>query len=89
METLVWMAAGGALGWVAYNYLGLNEMRGVLASIAIGVIGALIGAKAIAPIFMAPLAPSADFNTSLFFFAAGAAAGSLLIGNFVYRRWGV
>jgi uncharacterized membrane protein YeaQ/YmgE (transglycosylase-associated protein family) len=89
METLVWMAAGGALGWLAYNYLGLNEMRGVLASIAIGVIGALVGAKAIAPMFMAPLPPSADFNAALLFFAAGAAAVSLLLGNFIYRRWGV
>ena len=89
METLLWMIAGATLGWMSYTYLGLNETRGVLACIAIGAVCALIGAKVIAPLFVNPATLSAGFDAPLLFFAAGTAVCGLILGNFVYRRWGV
>lgn len=89
METLVWILAGGALGWMSYSYLGLNEERGMIVSVLIGAVGAVIGVKAIAPMFMAAAALSAGFSASLLFFAAGAAFACLALGNALYRRFGV
>jgi uncharacterized membrane protein YeaQ/YmgE (transglycosylase-associated protein family) len=89
METLVWILAGAALGWASYSYLGFNEARGMMVSMIIGAVGALVGAKALAPIFMATAAPTAGFSTAVLFFAAGAAAACLALANMLHRRWGV
>lgn len=88
METLAWILTGGAIGWVSYSGLRFNEGRGRNASIILGTVGALIGAKAIAPMFIA--APAAGgFSASGFVFAAAAAAALLALGNLAFNRWGV
>ena len=53
MDLILWMAIGGLLGWIGYTRLGFNEDRGRNVSIAIGAAGAVIGGKAIAPMFVA------------------------------------
>ena len=88
METLVWMAAGALIGWLSYSYLGFNEARGPAVTVVIGVLGALIGAKAIAPMFVASAAPGA-FSGPLLVFAIAAAVVFLAAANLVHRRWGV
>jgi len=87
METLVWILAGGALGWISWTYLGFNQDRGAVASTLIGGIGALFGGKAIAPIFMATPSP-ADTGILALVFAGIAAAACLLAGDKLLR-WGV
>lgn len=89
MEILVWLAAGGLVGWLSYSYLGFNEARGVAVTMVIGAVGALAGAKLIAPIFMAATTPSSELSLPLMLFALGAAVVSLVLGNMLHRRWGV
>ena len=89
MEILVWLAAGGLVGWLSYSYLGFNEARGVAVTMVIGAVGALAGAKLIAPVFMAATTPSSELSLPLMLFALGAAVVSLVLGNMLHRRWGV
>jgi uncharacterized membrane protein YeaQ/YmgE (transglycosylase-associated protein family) len=39
MLSVVWMLAGATIGWAAYAVLHYNESRGMLISMAIGVMG--------------------------------------------------
>ena len=87
MELLVWMLVGGALGWVSCRHLGFNQERGAIVSTLIGAVGALIGGKGIAPIFMATASP-ADTGTLALIFAGVAAAACLMLGDKL-QRWGV
>ena len=87
METLVWILAGSALGWISWTYLGFNQDRGPVVSTLIGGVGALIGGKAIAPMFMATTSPS-DTGILALVFAGIAAAACLLAGDKL-QRWGV
>jgi uncharacterized membrane protein YeaQ/YmgE (transglycosylase-associated protein family) len=88
MEILLWMVAGAVLGWMSYSYLGFNGPRGLGVAMVIGVVGALVGAKAIAPIFVASAAPGA-FSAPMLAFAIAAAVVFLALANLLHQRWGV
>lgn len=87
MEIVMWVLAGGILGWASCAYLRYNEARGVMVSAILGAVGGLIGGKLVAPIFLT--AAAADFSIPALFFAAAVATGLLLVGNMIYNRWGV
>jgi len=89
MNIVMWMLAGGILGWVGYSYLNFNEGRGKIVSIIIGAMGGFLGGKMVAPMFTAAVAVPGDFSLSALFFAAAIAAAFLAVGNLVYNRWGV
>lgn len=89
MNIVMWILAGGILGWVGYSHLGFNEERGMVVSIIIGAVGGLLGGKMIAPMFTAAAAIPGDFSASALFFAAGVAAALLAAGNLVSKRWNV
>ena len=89
MDIVMWMATGAVLGWVGCSYLGYNEERGTVISLIIGAMGGFMGGKMIAPLFATAAAVPGEFSASALFFAAGAAAAFLALGNLVYKRWGV
>lgn len=89
MDILVWMLSGAVVGWASYSYLRFNEARGRNVSMVIGAVGALIGGKMIAPLFLAAAAPPGVWSTPALIFAAAIAAVFLALGNMVYNRWGV
>jgi len=49
MNIVMWILAGGALGWAAFTLLGINEQRRTIVSIIIGAIGGVIGGQMVAP----------------------------------------
>ena len=89
MNIVMWMLAGGILGWVGCAFLGFNEERGMVVSVIIGTVGGLFGGKLIAPMFTAAVAVPEAFSLSALFFAAAVAAAFLAVGNLVGKRWGV
>jgi uncharacterized membrane protein YeaQ/YmgE (transglycosylase-associated protein family) len=89
MNIVMWMLAGGILGWVGCAFLGFNEERGMVVSVIIGTVGGLFGGKLIAPMFTAAAAVPEAFSLSALFFAAAVAAAFVAVGNLVGKRWGV
>lgn len=89
MNIVIWMLAGGALGWIGYSFLGFNEGRGKVVSIVIGGVGGIVGGKLIAPMFSSAAPVAGDFSVMALFFAAAVAAAFLAVGNLVHNRWGV
>ena len=89
MNIVMWMMAGGALGWAAFALLGINEKRGTLVSIIIGATGGVIGGQMLAPLMSSSPIVSGDFNVQALFIAAISASACLAIGNMIEQRFGV
>jgi uncharacterized membrane protein YeaQ/YmgE (transglycosylase-associated protein family) len=89
MNFMIWALAGGILGWATYAFLGYNEGRGRNVSVIIGAAGGILGGEMIAPMFTAGTVVTAGFNSSSLVYAGVVAAVFLVVGNVVYKRWGV
>ena len=89
MNIVLWIVAGGALGWAAFTLLRINEERGNIASIIIGALGGVIGGQFLAPMLTSAPVVSGDFNIQALFIAAVSASACLAIGNMIGQRFGV
>lgn len=89
MENIVWIAAGSLLGWLSYSYLRFNAGRGLVVSMALGAAGALIGANALAPLFLTDAGALGEVSLPLLVVAALAAAALLALGDMLHQRFGV
>ena len=89
MNIVMWILAGGALGWAAFTLLGINQERGIVASIIIGAVGGLLGGQVVAPLISSAPIVSGDFNIQALFIAAISASACLAIGNMIERRFRV
>ena len=89
MDTLLCIAAGSLIGWLSYAYWRFNWERGLVVSIVIGAVGALIGTKAIAPMFLSAASSPGDVTLPFVVFAAGASAALLVLSHMLHQRYGV
>ena len=89
MNIVMWMLAGGALGWAAFALLRINQERGSMVSIVIGALGGVIGGQLLAPMMNSSPIVSGDFNFQALFIAAITASACLAIGNMIEQRFGV
>ena len=89
MDIVVWILAGGALGWVAFSYMGLSEDRGMMISVIIGAVGGVFGGKLITPMFAGAAAVPGVFSVTALLFAGVVATAFLVVGNLIYNRWDV
>jgi uncharacterized membrane protein YeaQ/YmgE (transglycosylase-associated protein family) len=89
MNIAMWVLAGGILGWVGFQFLGVNSGRGLIVSVIIGAVGGFFGGKIVAPMFTTAAAVPADFSSAALVFAALVAAAFLFAGNLIHDRWGV
>lgn len=89
MNIVMWVLAGGILGWIAFQFLDWNGGRGLIVSIVIGAVGGFVGGNVIAPMFSAVAAVPASFSSSALLYAAAVAAAFLFAGNLIHDRWGV
>ena len=89
MNIAMWVLAGGIAGWLGYTLLKLNEDRGLIISIIIGVVGGFFGGNVLAPMLGAVTDTPNTFNMFSMVVALASAAGCLAIGNLVSSRFGV
>ena len=89
MNIIMWMLAGAAIGWAGYAVLHYNESRGMLISMAIGVMGGVAGGKLVAPMFGVVESIPEAFSTAALICALASAAVVLLVGDRVHARFGV
>jgi len=88
-NVILWVIAGGAAGWIGYSFMKLNEDRGLVTSIVIGMVGGFLGGKLVAPIISAGGAVSPDdFSPFPLFIALASAAAIVIISSMVHKRFG-
>lgn len=89
MNIAMWVLAGGALGWIGYAHLKVNEERGMVISVIIGAVGGLFGGNVLAPMLGAITDAPNELNLFSLFIAAASAAGCLVIANLLSTRYGM
>jgi uncharacterized membrane protein YeaQ/YmgE (transglycosylase-associated protein family) len=89
MNIAMWVLAGGVLGYMAYVHLKVNEERGLVISIIIGVVGGFLGGNVVAPMLGAVTDTPNDFSLFSLTIALASAAACLAIGNLASKRFGV
>ena len=89
MNIAMWVLAGGALGWIGFSYMKVNEERGMIVSVIIGVVGGFFGGNVLAPMLGAATETPNDFNMFSLVVAMASAAACLAIGNLASKRFGV
>lgn len=89
MDIIMWLVAGGVIGWVALAYLGFNEGRGLNASVIIGAMGGVLGGKLLAPMFGAGAAVPGEFSLGVLIVVLASAAACVAIANQIHNRFGV
>ncbi|HZM47202.1 MAG TPA: hypothetical protein VFC14_20455 [Burkholderiales bacterium] len=86
---ILWVIAGGAAGWIGYSFMKLNEKRGLIISIVIGMCGGYFGGKLVAPMIGAGVAVNPDdFSPFPLFMALASAAAVLVISSMIHKRFG-
>lgn len=88
MNVMIWMVAGGIVGWLACTRLRLNVARGLVVSAVIGVGGAFFGGHVLAPLFGASVPEAGAFSPFALLVAAATAIGCLTISDMMYKRFG-
>lgn len=89
MNTVAWILAGAAAGWMAYTMLGANEARGLAASVVIGILGGFLGGRELAPMFAAATVEGSDFSPFALFIALATAAVGLTVADAIHKRYGI
>jgi uncharacterized membrane protein YeaQ/YmgE (transglycosylase-associated protein family) len=89
MNIVMWILAGGVIGWMGYKYMHANEERGVMVSIIIGMVGGFFGGNIVAPFIGDVISNPVSFSPFSLFVSVASAMGCLTISNMVYKRFGV
>ena len=89
MNVILWMLAGGVVGWIACSALHVNAARGLVVSAIIGVAGGLLGGHVLAPIFGAAAGEAGDFSPFALVVAVATAVACASLSDMMYERFGV
>ena len=89
MNIAMWVLAGGVLGWIGFAYMRVNEERGMIISVIIGMVGGFFGGNVLAPMLGAATETPNDFSMYSLVIAMASAAACLSIGNLVSKRFDV
>lgn len=88
MNVVLWLLAGGAVGWIAFSGWKLNERRGLIVAAIIGTGGAFFGGHVLAPIF-GTIEDAGGFAPFALVVASATALGCVMLGDMMYERFGV
>jgi uncharacterized membrane protein YeaQ/YmgE (transglycosylase-associated protein family) len=89
MNIAMWVLAGGVIGWVGFAFMNVNQERGLVISVIIGMVGGFFGGNVLAPMLGAVADTPNDFSLFSMTIAIASAAACLAIGNLVSNRYGV
>ena len=89
MTVVAWMLAGVAAGWIGFFLLRFNAKRGLLFSVVLGTLAGYLGGGLLAPMLAAGAVVTGEFNPFSVFAAFATAAGFLIIGELIHRRFGI
>lgn len=83
MNLVLWIIAGGLLGWASYEIMGANRRRGVKVSIVIGAVGGFLGGHFLPPMLGATPTMLSDFSLFALVAAMASSAGCLAIADMI------
>ena len=87
MNIAIWILAGCTIGWLGYIVFHDHERHGVLATVAVGVVGGLLGGMTLEPMLADVIDTTSPFNPFSPMIPLAVAATCLTISNLLSLSW--
>jgi uncharacterized membrane protein YeaQ/YmgE (transglycosylase-associated protein family) len=85
MNLIIWLIAGGIIGWVASLLMRTDEQQGMTLNVVVGVVGALIGGWLLSPVVGAGTVNEGDLSLMGLLVSLGGAIILLFVVNLIRR----
>jgi uncharacterized membrane protein YeaQ/YmgE (transglycosylase-associated protein family) len=76
---IIWIIAGGLVGWVASLIMRTNKRQGPIADVIVGIVGAFVGGYFLTPLFHVSTINQGDFSLPALLVSLGGAVILLII----------
>ena len=86
MNFIIWIVAGGIIGWLASMVMKTNGQQGLFLNVVVGVVGAMLGGLVLSPMFGIGTINQANFSFPALLVSFVGAVILLAIVNFVRSR---
>ena len=88
MNVILWLLAGGIVGWIACSGMNMNKSRGLIISAIIGVAGGFFGGHILAPM-VGTIHEAGAFNPVALLMAIVGAIACVTISDMMHKRFGM
>ena len=85
MNLIIWLIAGGIIGWVASLVMRTDAQQGMILNVVVGVVGALIGGWLLSPMVGAGTVNEGDLSLMGLLVSLGGAIILLFVVNLIRR----
>ena len=85
MNFIIWLIAGGILGWLASIVMKTDGQQGMILNVVVGIVGAFLGGWLLAPLVGSGTVNQGDFSLMGLLVSFGGAIILLLLVNLVRR----
>jgi uncharacterized membrane protein YeaQ/YmgE (transglycosylase-associated protein family) len=85
MDVIIWLIAGGVVGWLASVLMHTDARQGLLLNVVVGIVGAAVAGFFISPLIGLPTINQGVFNVGSLLVSLGGAVILLAIVNLVRR----
>lgn len=90
MNFMIWLAAGGAIGWAGFHFYDLNHNRGLIPAVLICAVGGFMGGNSVAPMLTATVTePIVGFSPFALIVAMATATAVLFLTSELSRRFDI
>jgi uncharacterized membrane protein YeaQ/YmgE (transglycosylase-associated protein family) len=62
MNIVIWLVVGGLIGWIASMIMKTDAQQGLILNVIVGIVGAMLGAWLLAPLFGVGTINQGDFS---------------------------
>lgn len=88
MNVMIWLLAGGAVGWMGLHFFDMNHNRGPAIAAAICAVGGFLGGNSVAPMLITDIAePVAGFSPFALVVAIAVATAVMFVSSELSRRF--
>jgi uncharacterized membrane protein YeaQ/YmgE (transglycosylase-associated protein family) len=90
MNILIWLVAGGLLGWLASKIMGTDSQQGIVLNVVVGIVGALLGGWTLGPLLGISTINQNNFSIASLLVSLAGSVGLLAIVKLAQRhssRW--
>ena len=90
MNIMIWLIAGGLIGWAGLHFLSMNRDRGVIPAVLICAAGGFMGGNSVAPLLTSSVTePVVGFSPFALVVAIAVATAALYVSSELSRRYDI
>ena len=90
MNIMIWLIAGGLIGWAGLHFLSMNRDRGPIPAVLICAAAGFIGGNSVAPMLSSAVTePVVGFSPFALVVAMAIATGAMYVSSELSRRYDI